>query len=513
MSKQQYITTPLYYVNAKPHLGHSYTTILADVMKRHSVQRGVATTFLTGTDEHGEKIDQMATKEGKLVQEFVDEVSQAYQDTWKAMSLDFDIFYRTTDSTHKKKVQFALQTLKDRGEIVFREYEGLYCVGCERFVTETELTTKGECPDHLKKPELRKEANYFFLMSQYQARLIEHLEKNPSAIRPDQYRTEMLSFLKQPLQDLCISRPKDRLKWGIELPFDANFVTYVWFDALMNYLCATGWPDNQTNWRELFASAVHLIGKDIVKTHYVYWGAMLMALESPLFKELNVNGYVLVDGNKMSKTIGNVVRPIELEAQFGTETLRFFLIREISYGMDSTFTLEGYVNSINAHLANGIGNFVSRVLTLCLKNFKGQFSASVLTDEDRALLAKRSETLAAWNQGFDELKFQNAAKAWCDLVTQGDLYINAMKPWALAKDPAQSDRLQVVLGVALQLIEALAFIAYPVIPQASVAILKSLGVPIDPRTSLEGVTENRFNFALASEVPKLFMRVQLPKED
>ena len=510
-----YITTPLYYVNARPHLGHSYTTILADIIKRHRRQRGEEVVFLTGTDEHGDKIAQMAQSRGMSPKELADEVSAEFKSTWQRMNLDFDIFYRTTDPGHAKAVQHALQTLKERGEIVFREYEGNYCVGCERFLTDTELTSEGNCPDHQRKPERRKEANYFFLMGKYQKQLLDFFEKNRQAIRPEHYRNEVLSFLKQPLGDLCISRPKERLQWGIEIPFDKNYVTYVWFDALMNYLVATGWPGEKFD-RPLWESVNHLIAKDILKTHAIYWTAMLFALQVPPYKEIHAHGYWLIGGTKMSKSLGNVVRPLEVMEKYGAETLRFYLLREMSFGLDSTFTLESFVNSVNANLANGIGNLVSRVMTLCQKNFYGKIPLDRLTDSDRALLSRRENAVKAWDEAFRELKYQNALKAWSELVTACDLYVNENKPWALAKDPAQRERLQVVLGVCLQIIQALGVLAYPVLPQACLQILTALGISgydlhqkIPP---LSLALENRAEFRLGSEVPKLFARITLPVE-
>lgn len=510
---QSFITTPIYYVNARPHLGHSYTTILADIIKRHRVQRGQKVMFLTGTDEHGEKIEQMAKSLGRTPLDFANEISADFRSTWQKMGIDFDVFYRTTDPHHVKSVQHALQILKDKGEIVFREYEGKYCVGCERFLSESELNENGLCPDHLKKPEARKEANYFFLMSKYQAALIEHVEKNPHFVRPEHYRQEVLSFLKQPLSDLCISRPKDRLTWGIELPFDPKFVTYVWFDALLNYLVATGWPGKDWN-QDLWESVNHLIAKDILKAHAIYWPTMLFALGVKPAKELHVSGYWLVDGTKMSKSLGNVIRPLEVEEKFGKDTLRFYLLREMSYGLDSTFTLEGYINCINAHLANGIGNFVSRVYTIAKKNFEEVgFDENQLNEADRTLLSMREKTLEAWNSSFNDLKYQNALKAWSELVTACDLYVNEMKPWALAKDPNQKERLKVVLGVCMSMIRALGALIAPVLPHAAVEIANALGLGTGAFKKIENGFKSDHHFALTAETPKLFMRVQLPKEE
>jgi len=512
----RYFTTPIYYVNARPHLGHAFTTILADVVKRHYRQRGDQVTFLTGTDEHGDKIVQTAEKQGKTPKQLTDEVAAEFKDTWEKMNLDFDIFYRTTDPAHHKAVQAALTLMKEKGDIVFREFEGKYCVGCERFYTDTELGPDGICPDHKTKPELRKEANYFFLMSKYQARLIEHFEKNKNSIRPEHYRNEVLSFLKQPLGDLCISRPKERLTWGIEIPFDKKYVTYVWVDALTNYLAATGWPGPGFN-KALWSTVRHLIAKDILKTHSIYWVAMLMAWDVPVYAELNVHGYWLTGGTKMSKSLGNVIRPLEVEAVYGRETLRYYLLREMSFGIDATFTLEAFIASVNAHLANGIGNLASRVLTLCTKNFSGKFDRAALNEADQALLKKRGETLQAWNQSFEDLKFQNALKAWSDLVTAVDLYVNEMKPWALAKDPSQKERLNVVLGVCCQALTALGALIWPVLPEASVKLCASLGVgEFDLKSKVPPmslITEDRSEFKLAAEVPKLFARIAPPVED
>jgi methionyl-tRNA synthetase len=507
---KSYLTTPLYYATTRPHLGHSYTTILADVMKRHRSQRGELVTMLTGTDEHGEKIEQKARAEGKTPQALVDEVAAAYKATWEKMGISCDIFYRTTDKAHVAAVQHALQTLKDRGEIVFREYEGLYCVGCERFLTDAELNPQGLCPDHLTKPEPRKEANYFFLMSKYQKLLLEHFEKNPHSVRPENFRNEMLSFLKQPLGDLCISRPKERLTWGIELPFDSKFVTYVWFDALINYLAATGWPEK--NWdQELWGSVNHLIAKDILKAHAIYWTTMLLALGVPPAREIHASGYWLVDGTKMSKTIGNIVRPLEVEEKFGRDTLRFYLLREMSYGQDSTFTLEGYVNCINAYLANGIGNFVSRVYTIAKKNFSVVcYDPSKLTELDKNILGLRAKTRESWDQGFAELKYQNSLKSWSELVTACDLYVNETKPWALAKDAEQKERLETVMAVCMSMIQALGALIAPVLPHASQEIARALG--LGRFDQIELGFDGRTRFELVGETPKLFMRVQMPTE-
>jgi len=502
MVKSKYFTTPLYYVNAHPHIGHAYTTIVVDIIKKYYAQRGQKVVALTGTDEHGEKIVRMAESQGKTPQALSDEVASEFENTWKKLNLDFDIFYRTTLPSHYDAVKYALQYIKDKGEIEFREYEGEYCVGCERFLKESELVNGGLCPDHLTKPEHRKESNYFFLMSKYQERLIRHFTDNPRSIRPDHYRNEILSFLKEPLNDLCISRPKERLTWGIDLPFDSNFVTYVWVDALTNYLAATGWPDKEKYDKDLWSTAVHLIGKDILKTHAIYWGALLMALDVPLFHEIHVNGFLLMGESKMSKSLGNVVRPLDLEEKYGRDTLRFYLLRELTYGMDSSFTPESYINSVNAYLANGIGNLVSRVLTLSIGNLGKYFDVKFQGEKELQLLEKTTATMKSWNEGFEDLKYQNSIKAWSELVADVNTYINEEKPWALAKDETKKEQLLTVLGTCLQAIQFLGRMIYPVLPNASLEIDRVLG------TDGLGLGELPTHFDLTGDIPKLFQRVK-----
>lgn len=507
-----YLTTPLYYVNGSPHLGHAYTTFLGDLLKRYREQRGEKVFLLTGTDEHGEKIQQMAEQQGTTPQALVDHYAQEFRATWQAFHLKIDCFYRTSASAHRDAVQKTLQRLKDEGKIVFRHFEGQYCVGCERFMTDSELTPEGLCPDHLKKPELKSEANYFFLMSRYQAPLIQFLQDNESSIQPNAYRQEMLSFLKMPLGDLCISRPKSRVYWGIELPFDDQFVTYVWFDALLNYIIALGWP--APSWQQpLWQQVTHLIAKDIVKAHAIYWNTMLMALELPPVPRIQVSGYWLMGDQKMSKSLNNVLRPLELEQTYGAETLRFFLFKEMNYGLDGHFTLEHFLLCVNAHLANGIGNLVSRVHTLAVKHLgRVEVPQSLLTTADQKLLAQREQTLVLWEQAFAALKYHQALKVWCELVTQCDLYLNEEKPWALAKLPDGRQQLERVLGVSLRMIQALGALIAPVLPQAAQKIARALGLPDTAFDTRAWVLQETAAYDLSAETPKLFLRIQTPTQ-
>ena len=310
MPKSFYITTPIYYVNASPHIGHAYTTIVADVLARYHRMAGVNTFFVTGTDEHGDKIAEAAQKAGVTPQEYADKISAQFRSLCPELSITNDYFIRTTDSNHIETVRYILQKVYDSGDIYFGSYEGHYCVGCERFYMEKELI-EGKCPDHQTKPEYRKESNYFFRMSKYQDWLINHIKENPDFIRPERYKNEALAFLRDPLEDLCISRPKTRLQWGITLPFDENYVTYVWFDALINYVTALDYPDGE-KFKIFWPAAEHLIAKDILKPHGIYWPTMLKAAGIEPFRHLNVHGYWNLDQSKMSKSLGNIIRPLDL---------------------------------------------------------------------------------------------------------------------------------------------------------------------------------------------------------
>jgi methionyl-tRNA synthetase len=335
LSKKFYITTPIYYVNAEPHLGHAYTTIVADVLNRFHRLLGEESYFLTGTDEHGDKIVTAAEKAGQSTGQYVEKMSRLFQNLWPKLRISNDQFIRTTDPAHQETVKYILMKVKERGDIYFSDYTGLYCLGCERFYTERELVD-GKCPDHQTEPVQISEANYFFRMSKYQSWLIDYINANPQFIRPERFRNEVLSFLKDPLDDLCISRPKTRLQWGITLPFDENYVTYVWFDALINYVSALGYPGGAL-YEKFWPVAQHLVAKDILKPHGIYWPCMLKSAGIEPYQHLNVHGYWNVNQGKMSKSIGNVVKPLALVDVYGLDVFRYFLIREMVFGLDSEF--------------------------------------------------------------------------------------------------------------------------------------------------------------------------------
>ncbi|MEJ2475000.1 MAG: methionine--tRNA ligase [Desulfobacterales bacterium] len=479
MTARFYITTPIYYVNARPHLGHAYTTIIADVATRYHRMGREETFFLTGTDEHGDKVVRAARKENMSPRTYVDRISGQFQTLWPELNISNSRFIRTTDPGHMAVVERILQKIYDSGDIYFSEYEGQYCFGCERFYTERELVD-GKCPDHETEPEIIKESNYFFKMSRYQDWLIDHINRHPDFIRPERYRNEVLAFLRDPLEDLCISRPKSRLKWGITLPFDDKYVTYVWFDALLNYVSALGYPDGDL-FRKFWPFAQHIVAKDILKPHGIYWPIMLKAAGIEVYNHLNVHGYWIVEQSKMSKSLGNVVEPLELKNVYGLDAFRFFLTRDMAFGLDSSFSESALVHRLNSDLANDLGNLFSRTLTMAHKYLKGVVPAVDQATENELGLTLKDDAMKAvleYEAAMNAFAFHRALQAVWDFIAQMNKCIDVMAPWELAKKSASRKQLEVVMVNLLEGLRVIAGLIYPVMPATDETMQKHLG--LDP---------------------------------
>ena len=474
---KKYITTPIYYTNGAPHIGHAYTTILADVFKKFEQMKGNDVFFSTGTDEHGQKNQHTCEASGLPADEFLTRQSQLFRDLFDRMGLDYDYFVRTTSEDHKKVVRNVLQNLFDRGLIIKKSYEGLYCEGCEQFKKKCDLTEDGLCPDHLKAPKVISEENYFFRLEPHRQWLKEYILSHPDWITPTNYAKEVLGMLEEPLDDLCISRPKDRVWLGIELPFDTDFVTYIWFDALINYISTLNWGENgefDSYWKESY----HLLAKDILKPHCIYWPIMLKAIGIEPVGHCIVHGYWIGEGGvKMSKSLGNVVDPNEVIDLMGIEPLRFYLINNMSISNDSPISIallkQGY-----KQLANNLGNLQMRVLKMVDKNLAGAVPAdTTLLPEDETLLEKIASDFDAIYKKDIQL---STAIELAGKIMEASMAVNAYfannTPWVLAKDATQEVRFKQVIYTTLDALSLIAKALYPLMPNSSKAILSSLGV-------------------------------------
>ena len=478
MSGTLYLTTPIYYVNDAPHLGHAYTTIAADAMARYRRLAGDEVFFLTGTDEHGDKIAQSAAKSGLTPQALADRNSGLFRETWRRLGITNDDFIRTTEPRHEKVVQAFLQRMWDAGEIYLGTYGGHYCFGCERFYTEKEIVD-GKCPDHLTPLTWIEEENYFFKMSGYQRWLTEYIEGHPDLIRPERYRNEILGFLRDPLQDLSISRPRRRLEWGIPLPFDDKYVTYVWFDALINYVSALGGP-GQPRFEKFWPAAYHLIGKDILKPHAIYWPCMLKAAGLDVYRHLVVHGFWNIGGGKMSKSVGNVVEAFALAEKYGNDAFRYFVLREMTFGLDSDFSEEAFVGRLNADLANDLGNLVSRATTLiAAARAPGPASAPGAGDDE--LRAKADQTRQGVERAMGDFAFQRALAEIWEFIGAVNRYVDATQPWALAKDAARAAQLDRVLLTLADALRFLGVVLDPFLPDAALKVRAAIGDHRPPR--------------------------------
>ncbi len=469
-----YVTTPIYYVNDQPHIGHAYTTVLADVLARYHRLMGLPTHFLTGTDEHGQKVQQAADKAGITPKEQADRTVVRFQELWQKLEITHDDFIRTTEPRHTAVVQAILQDLYDRGEIYRAEYDGWYCVPCERFFVDRDLE-EGNCPECKRPVERIREANYFFRMGAYQEWLVQYIQDHPEFIQPESRRNETLGFLRKKLNDLCVSRPKSRLAWGIELPFDRNYVTYVWFDALVNYISAVGYRSNDAEFARWWPASYHLVGKDILTTHTVYWPTMLKAMNAPLPETVFAHGWWLVEGNKMGKSVGNVVNPMEFADRYGVDPFRYFLMAEMVLGQDASFTEAAFVRRYNTDLANDLGNVLSRVLKIMIGACGGAVPEPGEAGPDELQL--REVTLAAsrtMEEGIGTMRIDLGLAALAGVMREANRYIDKRQPWALAK---QEDKrpLHAVLYNAAETLRIVSGWLYPVMPGKMKALRSAIG--------------------------------------
>lgn len=470
-----YITTPIYYPSNKLHIGNAYTTVAADAVARYQRELGKNVMFLTGMDEHGQKIQREAESRGLDPQVFVDEMAAGVEDLWSVLNISYDQFIRTTDEQHTRGVQYIMQRLYDQGDIYKDEYEGWYCTPCESFWTETQLV-EGNCPDCGRSVEFTKEESYFFKLSNYQERLATHIKENPEFIVPESRANEMINnFLKPGLEDLAVSRTT--FDWGIEVPFDKKHVTYVWVDALSNYITALGYPGDSELMQSFWPADVHLVGKDIIRFHTIIWPALLMALDLPLPKTIFGHGWLLFRNTKMSKSKGNVVDPITLSERYGVDAIRYFLLREVPFGMDGNFSNEALVERINSDLANDLGNLLSRTTAMIAKYFDGVLPEERVAGEpDKALLDKIAALHLEVERYMSHMEFSFALQAIWQVVGACNKYIDETEPWILGRSEDAHPRLASVLANLAEGLRVCAVMIRPFLPDTTEKILEALGL-------------------------------------
>lgn len=470
-----YITTPIYYPSDNLHIGHAYTTVVADALARYHRLIGDDVRFLTGTDEHGQKIQRRAEAAGVSPQEFVDNIVNNIHDLWKRFKISHDDFIRTTEERHEKTVQYIFEYLYKKGDIYKSEYEGLYCTPCEAFWTERQLKD-GKCPDCGREVELVKEESYFFRLSKYADRLLEYIESHPEFIQPVSRKNEMINnFLKPGLEDLCVSRTT--FNWGIQVPFDPKHVVYVWLDALSNYISALGYPDDRELFDRYWPAELHLVGKEIVRFHTIIWPIILMALDLPLPKQVFGHGWLVLESGKMSKSKGNVIDPVVLIEKYGLDAIRYYLLREIPFGSDGFYSEDALILRINTDLANDLGNLLHRTLSMIEKFTGGVIPApGAYQDLDRQVIGLAEDCIVAVKQSMDSLEVSTALAHIFKIVSRTNKYIDEAAPWALAKQPDEQERLHTVLYTMAESLRLVAVLLQPFLVETPAKIWEQLGI-------------------------------------
>lgn len=512
-NKKFYITTAIAYASSKPHIGNAYDIVLADMIARYKKQMGYEVYLMTGSDEHGQKIEEKAKAQGITPKEYVDNAAANIKAVWDSLNTSYDKFIRTTDADHEKAVQRIFTKLYEQGDIYKSTYEGKYCVPCESFYTESQLVD-GKCPDCGREVIDSKEEAYFLRLSKYQDRLLKYFEENPDFIKPESRKNEMINnFLKPGLQDLCVSRSS--FKWGVPVEFDDKHIIYVWIDALSNYITGIGYnPDGSTGkFNELWPADLHVIGKDIVRFHTIYWPIILMALGLPLPKQVLGHPWVLVGEDKMSKSKGNVVYADELAKRFGADAVRYYLLSQMPFGNDGTFTYESFINVFNADLANTIGNLVSRTVAMTKKYFGGTAVKHEITEAlDKELFAYAEACISKYHKCMDDYRNADACAAVLDLAKRCNKYIDETMPWALAKDEAQKDRLNDVLYNLLDLIKIIGVLLRPIMPDTAKSIAgDSIGEEL--RTPYSYTPEETANLFPRLDMEKVLAEISAEQEE